>query len=76
MSEWIPIAQWAECARSQRPGIVFELRNSEGLSLFTRCAVSLSEIPHDWKSPPIAFRAVVESPARHSNPIPKPQGKN
>ena len=37
MSEWMAIAQWQECEKLARPGIIFELRNSEGQSLFTPC---------------------------------------
>ena len=35
MGEWMAIAQWHECEQMARPGIVFELRNSEGQSLIT-----------------------------------------
>ena len=37
MSEWIAIEQWQRCLEMTRPGIVFEMRNAEGLSLFTPC---------------------------------------
>ena len=41
MGEWMAIAQWHECEQMARPGIVFELRNSEGQSLFTPCVAQL-----------------------------------
>lgn len=72
MAEWIAIEQWARCAELARPGIVFELRNSEGLSLFTPCVSPLPAVPFDWKSAPVAFRPVPEAPPRHSTPLPKP----
>ena len=38
MTEWMAIAQWHECEKMTRPGIVFELKNAEGLTLLTPCA--------------------------------------
>ena len=73
MSDWIAIEQWSECVRMERPGIVFELRNEQGLSLFTPCVLPLPEAPFDWQSPPNKFRAVEAAKPRHSSPIPKPQ---
>ena len=64
MGEWIAIAQWHECEQMARPGIVFELRNSEGQSLITPCVAQLPPTPFDWKSPPVMFRTV---PRRHRN---------
>ena len=74
MSEWIDIAHWARCAELDRPGIVFEIRNGEGLSLFTPCVQPLPDQPFDWKEPPLQFRAIVEPPAEHSAPLPPPAG--
>lgn len=73
MSDWMAIAQWQECERMARPGIVFELQNAEGLSLFTRCIPTLPALPFDWKSPPVRFRAVEQVPPRRSDPIPPPK---
>ena len=73
MTDWLAIARWQECQQMARPGIVFELQNAEGLSLFTRCAATLPPTPFDWKSPPVRFRAVAETPAQHSDPIPAPK---
>jgi hypothetical protein len=74
MSEWIDMAEWARCAEMARPGIVFEIRNGEGLSLFTPCTAELPELPFDWKQPALEFRAVDEQPPEHSNPLPPPAG--
>ena len=73
MSEWMAIAQWHECERLARPGIVFELQNAEGLSLFTPCTPTLPAPPFDWKSPPMRFRAVLQPRPRHSDPMPEPK---
>jgi hypothetical protein len=73
MSEWIAIEQWAECRQMERPGIVFELRNKEGLSLVTPCVFPVPEAPFDWASRPVQFRAVAEAPPVHSAPLPAPQ---
>ena len=72
MGEWMSIDQWPECARMERPGIVFEVRNRDGQSLVTSCVVPLPETPFDWTGPPAEFRAVPEQPAEHSTPIPPP----
>jgi hypothetical protein len=72
MGEWVSTADWSQCAQMARPGIVFEIRNKDGQSLFTRCTVTLPEAPFDWKSPPAQFRAVVEQPPQHSGPMPRP----
>jgi hypothetical protein len=72
MGEWMSIDQWVTCASLERPGYVFELRNEEGLSLFTACTPGLPETPFDWRSPPIAFRLVPEAPPERSGPIPPP----
>jgi hypothetical protein len=73
MSDWMAIAHWQECERMARPGIVFELQNAEGLSLFTPCTPTVPAMPFAWKSPPVRFRAVAEASARHSDPIPPPK---
>lgn len=73
MSDWIAIAQWQECQQMARPGIVFELQNADGLSLFTRCTATVPATPFDWKSPPVRFRAIPETPAQRSDPIPPPK---
>jgi len=73
MSEWLPISQWHECRTMERPGIVFELQNAVGQSLFTRCVVPLPPPPFDWTSSPVRFRAVRERPAERSTPIPAPK---
>lgn len=72
MSDWIDFDQWKDCARLERPGYAFEVKNAEGQSLFTACTVPL-RLPSDWKSPPFHFRLVEEPKPRHSTPIPKPQ---
>jgi hypothetical protein len=69
---WIPMDEWARCVELSRPGIVFEIRNGEVLSLFTECVQPPPDAPFDWKLPPLEFRPVLESPAEHSDPIPKP----
>lgn len=74
MSEWLAIAEWHRCAEMARPGIIFEIRNAEGRSLFTPCVQSLPKPPFDWKSPPVQFRAVAEEKPEHSTPIPPPKG--
>lgn len=74
MNEWIAIEQWERCRELARPGIVFEIRNAEGLSLFTPCVTPLPAMPFDWTSPPIAFRAVEEPAPEHSGPAPEPGG--
>jgi hypothetical protein len=73
MSEWMAMAQWAECRAMEKPGIVFEIQNAAGQSLFTRCVVPLPPPPFDWKSPPMRFRTVKEAPAERSTPIPPPK---
>ncbi len=72
MSDWVAIEHWPDCARMERPGIVFELRNKEGQSLFTPCVQPLPEMPFDWASPPESFRALAEPKPVHSAPLPKP----
>jgi len=72
MSEWIAIAQWEKCRELSRPGIIFEISNAEGKSLFTPCVMPLPSMPFNWKSPPLRFRAVAEPPPERSAPIPLP----
>lgn len=70
IGEWIAISEWARCVEMARPGIVFEMRNAEGLVLTTECTPSLPEVPFDWTLPPIEFRAVTLMPPTHSTPLP------
>lgn len=74
MGEWMAIAEWHRCAEMSRPGIVFEIRNAEGLRLVTRCAPDVPAPPWDWKSPGIEFRAIPEPKPEHSDPLPPPLG--
>jgi hypothetical protein len=71
MSEWIPMDRWAECNQLQRPGIIFELQNAVGQSVFTTC-LPAPYVPGDWKSAPIRFRAIAEPKPERSLPIPEP----
>ena len=73
MTGWIPIAQWLDCVQMERPGIIFEIRNADGQSLFTKCVAPLPPMPFDWKSPPVKFRAIAQPKPTHSNPIPRPK---
>ena len=73
MIEWIAIAEWQRCLEMARPGIVFEIRNAAGQSLFTPCVATAPQPPFDWKSPPLEFRAVREALPAHSSPIPAPK---
>ena len=72
MSEWLAISEWHRCTELARPGLVFEIRNDAGQSLFTRCVQPLPAMPRDWRSPPVEFRVVAEEPPRRSDPIPPP----
>ena len=72
MSEWIDIAEWERCRDLERPGIVFEIRNAEGLSLVTPCVLPLPDMPWDWKAPALEFRPIEEVPPMHSEPLPRP----
>jgi hypothetical protein len=74
MSEWLAIAQWQDCAKTARPGIIFELKNAEGQSLFTPCVPQVPAAPPNWKSPPVMFRAVEAPRPQHSDPMPPPRG--
>lgn len=71
--DWINFDDWYRCAELERPGIVFEVQNAEGFSLFTPC-VAVLELPFDWNSQPVRFRPVIEQPPRHSDPLPPPRG--
>jgi hypothetical protein len=73
MGEWIAIEQWQRCVELARPGIVFEIRNTSGNSMFTECVTPLPAAPFDWQTPPVAFRAVPETPPPHSDPLPPPK---
>ena len=72
MGEWISIAQWQECERMARPGIIFEIGNAEGRSLFTPCVAPLPPVPFDWKTPPVRFRGIAEPRPLRSSPLPEP----
>jgi len=70
LTEWYPIAEWDRCGELARPGFVFEIRNADGLSLFTGCSAAIPPAPWDWKTPPLEFRVVPETPPERSTPIP------
>jgi hypothetical protein len=72
MIDWIPIDQWVECTKLERPGIVFEVRNAQGQTLLTACTPDRPLAPFDWTGPPLEFRPVPEAPAKHSSPLPGP----
>jgi hypothetical protein len=72
MGEWITIAQWGKCLELAPAGIIFEISNAEGKSLFTPCVMPLPSKPFDWKSAPVWFRAIPQSPPQHSSPLPEP----
>ncbi len=72
MVEWLAIADWERCVEMARPGIVFEIRNAEGLSMFTPCVVPMPDVPFDWALPALEFRAVAEAKPEHSAPLPPP----
>jgi len=74
MGDWMAIAQWQECQKLARPGIIFELKNAEGQSLFTPCVAQVPPTPFDWKSPPVMFRTVAAPKPEHSTPMPPPKG--
>ncbi len=73
MAEWMSIDHWPSCVELERPGIVFELRNAEGLTLLSPCTATDPAAPFDWRSPPAEFRLVGEPAPQHSAPIPPPQ---
>ena len=62
-------------SRPGAAGIIFEIGNAEGKSLFTPCVMPLPPMPFDWKSAPVRFRAVAEPPAQHSAPLPTAKAK-
>ena len=74
MGEWIAIAQWEQCVEMAREGVVFEIRNADGMVMVTPCVTPLPAVPFDWKTPAFEFRAVPETPPQHSTPIPPPKG--
>jgi len=74
MGDWMPIEEWQRCINLARPGIVFQIRNADGQLLTTSCIVPLPQLPFDWKSPPLQFRAVGETRPEHSDPLPEPEG--
>jgi hypothetical protein len=69
--DWLDFDRWPECIEMQRPGIVFEVVNADGLNVLTNCTVPL-ELPAGWTSPPLRFRAVAEPTPGHSSPLPPP----
>jgi hypothetical protein len=73
LGDWIPIERWAECVAMEKPGIIFELRNEDGLSLYTPCILPLPNVPFDWRRPPTEFRAIPEPRPVHSTPLPLPK---
>lgn len=75
VGEWMPIERWPECLRLAKPGIIFELSNAEGKTMFTPCVMPLPPAPFDWKSTPVRFRAIPEPVPQHSSPLPAPIGK-
>ena len=76
MGEWISIERWQECHQLARPGIIFEISNAEGKTMFTPCVVPLPPVPFQWKSAPVRFRAIPEPPPQHSSPLPAPSKGN
>ena len=75
MTDWMAIAQWHECAKMTRPGIVFELKNAEGLTLLKPCVATVPATPYGWKSPPVMFRAVQARRPQRSTPMPPPKAR-
>ena len=67
------IAQWHDCEKMTRPGIVFEPRNAEGLTMLSPCVAQVPAKPFDWKSPPSSLR-VVERRTAALEPMPLPKG--
>ncbi len=74
MVDWTAIDQWERCVDMARPGIIFEVRNADGLSMFTPCVIPLPQVPFDWKSPAVEFRPVPQAPPQHSTPLPRANG--
>jgi hypothetical protein len=74
ISDWMTIDQWQRCVEMAKPGIIFEIRNADGQSLFTPCTSTLPAVPFDWKTPATAFRAVDEPAPLRSGPLPPPRG--
>ena len=72
MGKWKPIEDWTQCTEMAKPGIIFEIRNAEGQSLYTPCVVPLPTMPVGWKSPPKEFRPIVAPRPEHSSPMPPP----
>jgi hypothetical protein len=70
-AEWMDMALWADCARLERPGYVFEIENAQGMTIQTPCTAQV-DVPFDWTSPPLRFRLIAEQPAVRSTPMPKP----
>lgn len=75
MGDWMAITHWDQCRVLTRPGIVFEIQNSEGMSMLTPCVAAVPPAPLDWKSPPVRFRTITEPKPERSAPIPPPKGR-
>ncbi len=72
MDGWLPMENWPECRRLEKPGIIFEVQNAEGASMFLQCVVPFPGQPWDWTSPPQRFRAVPLRKPTPTSPIPGP----
>jgi len=72
MDGWTPIEKWHECARMERPQTHVEVRNADGMTLFTTCGTGLPDKPFDWRTGPVEFRIVAAPRPRRSDPIPAP----
>ena len=75
MSEWLAIAQWHDCEKLTRPGIVFELKNAEGQTMLSPCVAQVPAHLSTGNRPPVMFRAVEAPKPRHSEPMPPPTGR-
>lgn len=71
MGDWKPIDDWAQCAEMAKLGIIFEIRNVDGQSMYTQCVTSVPTMPVGWKSPPTQFRAIRQPRPQHSSPMPR-----
>ncbi len=69
VGEWTPIEKWSDCRQLERPGFIFEIQNASGQTLFTRCTPHLN-VPFDWTSAPVRFRAIPEPAPQRSTPLP------
>ena len=69
VGEWRPIEKWSDCRQLERPGFIFEIQNASGQILLTRCTPHLN-VPFDWTSAPVRFRAIPEPAPQRSTPLP------